>query len=100
MPENEPPIERRRRPVRDQEMAIADHRIVHPIDGIRWLHYARRVFLDENGKPSRGMGLSWDITGLPGCRALSYVAVAALNPEVGLGQRGSSQTGAGVPAGR
>ncbi len=45
-----------------------DHRIVHPIGGIRWLHCAGRVFLDRNGNPQELRGLTWDITELPGYR--------------------------------
>jgi PAS domain S-box-containing protein len=44
----------------------ADYRIVHPIDGIRWLHSAGRVFRDGKGNPQEMRGFTWDITELPG----------------------------------
>lgn len=46
----------------------ADHRIVHPDGGIRWLHSAGRVFFDENANAQRMRGLTWDVTDRPGNR--------------------------------
>lgn len=50
------------------EPYTADHRIVHPDDGIRWLHSAGRAFLGENGDWQRMRGLTWDVTDRPGSR--------------------------------
>jgi hypothetical protein len=41
----------------------ADYRIVHPIDGIRWLHSAGRVFLDGKGNPQEMRGLTGTLPG-------------------------------------
>ncbi len=43
----------------------ADHRIVHPDGGIRWLHSAGRVFLGDNGDPQQMRGLTRDVTDRP-----------------------------------
>jgi PAS domain S-box-containing protein len=59
------------RSVTSGEPFNSDHRIVHPIDGIRWLHCIGRVFLDENGNPQEVRGLTWDITDLPGAGSSS-----------------------------
>jgi PAS domain-containing protein len=41
---------------------VADHRIVHPSDDIRWLHSARRVIIGDNGDPERMRGITQDVT--------------------------------------
>jgi PAS domain S-box-containing protein len=57
-----------RRSLTDGEPYTADHRIMDPECGIRWLHSAGRVFLDENGDAQRMRGLTWDVTERPGNR--------------------------------
>jgi PAS domain S-box-containing protein len=57
-----------RRSLTSGEPYTADHRIVHPDGGIRWLHSAGRVFLDQHGDPERMRGLTWDVTDRPAKR--------------------------------
>lgn len=54
-----------RRSLRSAEPYVADHRIVHPRDGVRWLHSAGRVIADSDGRPDRIRGLTRDVTACP-----------------------------------
>jgi PAS domain S-box-containing protein len=51
--------------VESTEPYVADHRIVHPRDGVRWLHSAGRVIAGDDGRPERIRGLTWDVTECP-----------------------------------
>jgi PAS domain-containing protein len=51
-----------RRSLTSGEPYTADHRIVHPDGGIRWLHSGGRVFLGQNGDPKLMRGHTWDVT--------------------------------------
>jgi hypothetical protein len=47
------------------EPYLADHRIVHPHEGLRWLHSAGRVIFGDDGRPARIRGLTRDVTDTP-----------------------------------
>ncbi|WP_308259144.1 PAS domain-containing protein [Pseudonocardia sp. H11422] len=59
-----------RRTVKSAEPYYLEHRIVHPTDGVRWLHSAGRVIMGEDGRPERIRGLTWDVTEHPGKRVV------------------------------
>ncbi|MDT7709050.1 MAG: hypothetical protein QOG20_4657 [Pseudonocardiales bacterium] len=47
------------------EPLVVDHRILHPQDGVRWVHSVGRVTFGDDGRPERIRGLVRDVTDIP-----------------------------------
>ena len=48
--------------IRNHQELNETFRIVHPVDGEKFLQTVGKVFYDENGEPYRMTGVNWDIT--------------------------------------